>query len=92
MDNKKSSVNEKQWDEMKQTVDLCLRLLSNPSPAAETTLSPQATPTESKRGHVLLSYNENMKALVQKLKEKLWAAGEENIGPGSLNETIADAL
>ena len=93
--NDHSSIDE--WNVMKKTVDFCQRLLSVTSATAETTEFKKGAEA-ARRGHVMLSYNWSTKALVQKLKAKLSEGGlltwidDENMGTGSVNQSMADAV
>ena len=65
MDNQCKETSEKEWSDLKRTVDICSRVLQAPS----------AEPSQTVSSHVMLSYNWSTKPLVQKLKAKLLAAG-----------------
>ncbi len=85
------------WNELMRAVDLCLRLLKeNVAPPATRTTQANEGAEQQRSGHVLLSYNESTKALVQKLMVRLLESGlvtwidEENTG--SVSQSTADAV
>ena len=99
LEKKNTLLSDEQWNVLKETADLCLRLLKvNEIPPATAATQSMQTAEQIRSGHVMLSYNWSTKSLVQKLKAKLREGGlstwmdEDNIGTGSVNQSMADAV